>query len=279
MNAKDFIKFLKKYRKEVDNLLNMFACDRKVIELLCKVIELLCEVIELLCEDGGEDHRFIKKIDIGDKKVSIHFLKDNRKTSLDFTYDRLAETYFNIEIMKNPEFENRVKSNSIVYKDFKRKLDEELSYMKDNGQEPEYDTLFETTIALLIEGKLPFGQTDAGIKIQKNENAGRNKKKAAEKKAEALADNEKKLPKAEDIDTAGMETKGVETPGETVQEDDDKLKEEKIVVPKNFRRTNDQLARGLSAEDAYKEKLDAESDALIKQDKQENNDLGFLADA
>ncbi len=265
MNAKDFIKFLKKYRKEVDNMLNMFACDRKVIKLLC--------------EDGGEDHRFIKKIDIGDKKVSIHFLKDNRKTSLDFTYDRLAETYFNIEIMKNPEFENRVKSNSIVYKDFKRKLDEELSYMKDNGQEPEYDTLFETTIALLIEGKLPFGQTDAGIKIQKNENAGRNKKKAAEKKAEALADNEKKLPKAEDIDTAGMETKGVETPGETVQEDDDKLKEEKIVVPQNFRRTNDQLARGLSAEDAYKEKLDAESDALIKQDKQENNDLGFLADA
>ena len=246
-------------------MLNMFACDRKVIKLLC--------------EDGGEDHRFIKKIDIGDKKVTIHFLKDNRKTSLDFTYDRLAETYFNIEIMKNPEFENRVKSNSIVYKDFKRKLDEELSYMKDNGQEPEYDTLFETTIALLIEGKLPFGQTDAGIKIQKNENAGRNKKKAAEKKAEALADNEKKLPKAEDIDTAGMETKGVETPGETVQEDDDKLKEEKIVVPQNFRRTNDQLARGLSAEDAYKEKLDAESDALIKQDKQENNDLGFLADA
>ena len=44
---------------------------------------------------------------------------------------------------------------------------------------------------------------------QKNENRGRNKKKAAEKKAEALADNDKKLPKAEDIDTAGMEkTKG-----------------------------------------------------------------------
>ena len=37
-------------------MLNMFACDRKVIELLC--------------EDGGEDHRFIKKIDIGDKKVT-----------------------------------------------------------------------------------------------------------------------------------------------------------------------------------------------------------------
>lgn len=220
-------------------MLNVFACDRKVIKLLC--------------DEGGERFTDIKRVDIGEKKITIHFVKDNRKTSLDFTYDRLAETYFNIEIMKNPEFESRVKSNSIVYKDFKRKLDEELSYMKDNGQEPEYDTLFETTIALLIEGKLPFGQTDSGIKVQKNENIGRNKKKAAEKKAEALADNEKKLPKAEDIDTAGMgETKGVETPGESVQEDDDKLKEEKIVVPKNFRRTNDQLARGLSAEDAYK---------------------------
>ena len=59
---------------------------------------------------------------------------------------------------------------------------------------------------------------------QKNENRGRNKKKAAEKKTEALADNDKKLPKAEDIDTAGMEkTKGVETPGETVQEDNGDL--------------------------------------------------------
>ena len=244
-------------------MLNMFACDRKVIKLLC--------------DEGGERFTDIKRVDIGEKKITIHFVKDNRKTSLDFTYDRLAETYFNIEIMKNPEFESRVKSNSIVYKDFKRKLDEELSYMKDNGQEPEYDTLFETTIALLIEGKLPFGQTDSGIKVQKNENIGRNKKKAAEKKAEALADNEKKLPKAEDIDTAGMgETKGVETPGESVQEDDDKLKEEKIVVPKNFRRINDQLARGLSAEDAYKEKLAA--DALLAEAKDES-DLGFLADA
>lgn len=244
-------------------MLNVFACDRKVIKLLC--------------DEGGERFTDIKRVDIGEKKITIHFVKDNRKTSLDFTYDRLAETYFNIEIMKNPEFESRVKSNSIVYKDFKRKLDEELSYMKDNGQEPEYDTLFETTIALLIEGKLPFGQTDSGIKVQKNENIGRNKKKAAEKKAEALADNEKKLPKAEDIDTAGMgETKGVETPGESVQEDDDKLKEEKIVVPKNFRRTNDQLARGLSAEDAYKEKLAA--DALLAEAKDES-DLGFLADA
>lgn len=243
-------------------MLNMFACDRRVIKLLC--------------EDGGEDHRFIKKIDIGDKKVTIHFLKDNRKTSLDFTYGRLAETYFNIEIMKNPEFESRVKSNSIVYKDFKRKLDEELSYMKDNGQEPEYDTLFETTIALLIEGKLPFGQTDAGLKVQKNENAGRNKKKAAEKKAEALKDNEKKLPKAENIDTAGMEeTKGVETPGETVQKD----KEEKIKVPKHFRRSDDQISRGLTAEEAYKENLAAKSDALLPKDKKDESDLGFLADA
>ena len=267
MNAKDFIKFLKKYRKEVDNMLNMFACDRKVIKLLC--------------DEGGERFTDIKRIDIGETKITIHFVKENRKSSLDFTADRLAETYYNVEISNNPEFQNRIKSNSIVYKDFKKKLDEELAHMKDIGQEPEYDTLFETTIALLIEGQLPFGQTDSGVKVQKNENRGRNKKKAAEKKAEALADNDKKLPKAEDIDTAGMEeTKGVETPGETVQEDDDKLKEEKIVVPKHFRRTDDQISRGLSAEDAYKEKLAAESDALLAQDKKEDNgDLGFLADA
>ena len=247
-------------------MLNMFACDRKVIKLLCN--------------EGGERFADIKRIEIGEKKITIHFLKENRKSSLDYTADRLAETYYNVELSNNPEFQNRIKSNSIVYKDFKKKLDEELAHMKDTGQEPEYDTLFETTIAMLIEGQLPFGQTDSGIKIQKNENAGRNKKKAEEKKAEALEDNEKKLPKVEDINTAGMEEiKGVETPGETVQEDDDKLKEEKIVVPKNFRRTNDQLARGLSAEDAYKEKLAAESDALLSADKKDESDLGFLADA
>lgn len=243
-------------------MLNMFACDRKVIKLLC--------------DEGGERFTDIKRVDIGEKKITIHFVKENRKSSLDFTADRLAETYYNVEISNNPEFQNRIKSNSIVYKDFKKKLDEELAHMKDIGQEPEYDTLFETTIAMLIEGQLPFGQTDAGLKVQKNENRGRNKKKAAEKKEEALADNEKKLPKAEDIDTAGMgEKKGVETPGETVQKD----KEEKIKVPKHFRRSDDQISRGLTAEEAYKENLAAKSDALLPKDKKDESDLGFLADA
>lgn len=247
-------------------MLNMFACDRKVIKMLV--------------ESDGEDFRYISRIDIGKAKVTVHFQRDNRKSSLDYTADRLAETYFNEELSKNPEFSARIQSNSVVYKDFKRKLDEELALMKDQGMIPEYDTLFETTLDVLLEGQLPFGQTDAGLKVQKNENRGRNKKKAAEKKAEALADNDKKLPKAEDIDTAGIEeTKGVETPGETVQEDDDKLKEEKIVVPKNFRRTNDQLARGLSAEEAYKEKLAADSDTLLAGKNKDENDLGFLADA
>ena len=248
-------------------MLNMFACDRKVIKMLV--------------ESDGEDFRYISRIDIGKAKVTVHFQRDNRKSSLDYTADRLAETYFNEELSKNPEFSARIQSNSVVYKDFKRKLDEELALMKDQGMIPEYDTLFETTLDVLLEGQLPFGQTDAGLKAQKNENVRRNKKKTAEKKADAEADNGKKLPKAEDIEAADtIKTDGVETPGETKQEDEKtENKEEKITVPKNFRRTNDQLARGLSAEEAYKEKLAADSDALLAGKNKDENDLGFLADA
>ena len=249
-------------------MLNIFGCDRKVIKMLV--------------ESNGEDFRYITKVDISESKITVHFKKDNRKSSLDYTADRLAETYFNEELSRNPEFSARIKSNSVVYKDFKRKLDEELALMKDQGKIPEYDTLFETTLAVLLEGQLPFGQTDAGLKMQKNENVGRNKKKTAEKKAEAEAENEKKLPKAEDIEAVDtIKTEDVETPGETKQEDkggsDDR--EEKITVPKNFRRTNVQLARGLSAEEAYKEKLAADSDALLAGKNKDENDLGFLADA
>ena len=252
-------------------MLNMFACDRKVIKMLV--------------ESDGEDFRYISRIDIGKAKVTVHFQRDNRKSSLDYTADRLAETYYNEELSKNPEFSARIKSNSVVYKDFKRKLDEELALMADQGMIPDYDTLFETTLAVLLEGQLPFGQTDAGLKMQKNENVGRNKKKTAEKKAEAEAENEKKLPKAEDIEASDtIETDGVETPGETKQEDEktenkEEKIAEKITVPKNFRRTNDQLARGLSAEEAYKEKLAADSDALLAGKNKDENDLGFLADA
>ena len=68
---------------------------------------------------------------------------------------------------------------------------------------------------MMCDGRIPF-KTDADTKSQKNENRNRNNKKAEEKKAK---DKAEPLPEPETIDGSGLETKGVDIPGETKQDD------------------------------------------------------------
>lgn len=253
------------------------------------------ELIEKIVAETEEDFDYMDNISLGTKGLKIHFLKGNRKSELDYTTKDLMESYYNYYIL--PKFSEAVNKVSVTFGDFEKKVNEEVKRLDRNGLTPDYSDFFEKTMDVLLEGKLPFGQTSESSKSQKNENVKRNKKKTEEKaEAEIATELPNPLDAKKDLEDPGIN--GIEIPGETPDTPKEETPEvppvdnpptetggetgtNELKPPKGFRRTRDQISRGLSPEEAYAENMEIEKSKLITPDSPddgESEDLGFLND-
>ena len=255
------------------------------------------QLIERIVAETEEDFDYMDNVSLGTKGLKIHFLKGNRKSELEYTTKDLMESYYNYYIL--PKFSESISKVSITFGDFEKKVNEEVKRLDRNGLTPDYSDFFEKTMDVLLEGKLPFGQTPESTKSQKNENVKRNKKKT-EEKAEIATELPDPLKAKEDLkDLEGDPgINGIEIPGETPDIPEEETPEvppldtpptetggevdtNEIKPPKGFRRTRDQISRGLSPEEAYAENMEIEKNELITPDSPDNGeseDLGFLND-
>lgn len=230
--------------------------------------------LDVLFHEAGASYTDIEKITFENESITFQWKNHITECKTPFKKDYIIETYFNYLMATDASFYNKVKTYGVVYAEFKKKFDVELKRINDNGDVLDSEKLFDKVLDLSTEGRMPLGAGQvAAAKDKKNETVKRNKKKTEE--ADAAA---KKLPKAEDIDAAGMVVTGVDTPGEAVGEDikiesgdietvdaadikEDNTKDEQatadsgtaetVTVPRGFKRTREETAAGLSVVDAY----------------------------
>ena len=237
--------------------------------------------LDVLFHEAGATYTDIEKIVFENESITFQWKNHITECKTPFKKDYIIETYFNYLMATDASFYNKIKTYGVVYAEFKKTFDIELKKINDNGDVLDSEKLFEKVLDLSTDGRMPVGAGQvAAAKDKKNETDKRNKKKTEE--ADAAA---KKLPKAEDIDAAGMVVTGVETPGEAGQTvgDDTKttsgdtgtvdaadIKEETkedntkdgqatadsgtaetVTVPRGFKRTREETAAGLSVVDAY----------------------------
>lgn len=232
--------------------------------------------LDVLFHEAGASYTDIEKITFENESITFQWKNHITECKTPFKKDYIIETYFNYLMATDASFYNKVKTYGVVYAEFKKKFDVELKRINDNGDVLDSEKLFEKVLDLSTDGRMPVGAGQvAAAKDKKNETGKRNKKKTEESEA-------KKLPKAEDIDAAGMVVTGVDTPGEAVGEDtktesgdtetvdaadikeetkEDNTKDEQatadsgtaetVTVPRGFKRTREETAAGLSVVDAY----------------------------
>ena len=229
--------------------------------------------LDVLFHEAGSTYTDIEKIVFENEAITFQWKNHITECKTPFKKDYIIETYFNYMMETDARFYEKVKTYGVVYAEFKKKFDVELKRINDNGDVLDSEKLFDKVLDLSTDGRMPVGAGQvAAAKDKKNETAKRNKKKTEEAETKAAA---KKLPKPEDIDTAGMDVAGVEIPGDTPKEGDDKpadvpgeteetkkaeaekqtikddTKTDEIKVPVDFRRTSAERSAGLSVVDAY----------------------------
>ena len=179
----------------------------------------------------------------------------------------MIETHFNHLLINDAEFNQQAMKFGVTFAEYYKAYNTEVKIQKQTNLKKETKNFFTELLEMMCDGKIPF-KTDADIKSQKNENAKRNAKKAEEKKAK---DKAEPLPEPETIDGSGLETKGVDIPGETKQDDqglpdigtpdtgnDEEITKETgtgdtepVKVPKGFKRTKAEKDAGLTPESAF----------------------------